>query len=130
MAFLGEEEEMEVRGARAGGGLGCGGRFRCGRGRRVDHLLLLLLLPHPGLHIINKIIQDSKSYTEYNGFERRLDKKFNSIYFETLCSDGSKPSRNLLLNFVEEHCPRCLTEVEKATCDTSSCNESQSECCQ
>ena len=80
-------------------------------------------------HSIELVVQDPKSYTEYDGFERRLDKKFNSIYFETLCSDDNETSRNLLLNFVEEHCPRCLTEVEKATCDTTSCNESQSECC-
>lgn len=86
---------------------------------------------------IGLVLQDPKYYSVYDGFEIRLDKYINSIYFETLCSNDDGPSRTWLMNFVEEHCPAsmsqahcALTEMEKATCDTTSCNKSNlSECC-
>lgn len=125
-------------------GFGCLGSVRqtlrrgCCTGRKMlcGHQLLLLfvvLFSISQYEWLNKreqslklVIGDHTSYPEYDGFERRISKYFNSAYFDSLCSDD--PSTAWLLNFVDKRCPDsqmmgqefcALSETRKKNCDTS-----------
>jgi hypothetical protein len=80
------------------------------------------------------VIQDDELFSEYDSFERRLEKYVNAAYFESLCVDDS--STTWLLNFVDKHCPAsmsgdycALTKQAKIACDTSCSQIDLLECC-
>ncbi|KAL3793899.1 hypothetical protein ACHAWO_013408 [Cyclotella atomus] len=80
---------------------------------------------------IKLVIEDPKTYAEYDAFENRLSTHFNGAYFTSLCS--TDPSTKWLLNYVEKNCPAmsgcALSGKEKENCDTSCDNVDITECC-